>query len=166
MFLTTSWVLGDFLCKMYMFVQSLSSTSSIFILVVICTERYFAILYPITCKQILTSVRLKIIICGVWSICILYSVPKFYWGSAVTIGNETVCILNRQLYNSKLFDIIHFVLFYVLPLCVMSILYTRIAVCLCNSSRQLKKQLDASNSRQYQALCRKQSSRRRNEKVK
>lgn len=55
-----SWVFGDFLCKMYQFVHSLSYTASIFILVVICTERYFAIIHPITCKQILTSTRLRV----------------------------------------------------------------------------------------------------------
>lgn len=55
-----SWVFGDFLCKMYQFVHSLSSTASIFILVVICMERYFAIIHPITCKQTLTSRRLRV----------------------------------------------------------------------------------------------------------
>ncbi|CAH1117734.1 unnamed protein product [Phaedon cochleariae] len=159
-----SWMLEKFLCKMYMFIQSLSNTASIFILVVICTERYFAIIYPITCKQILTPIRLKLIIIGVWITCILYSSPKFYWGNTVTNptagnGTETLCVLDRQKYNSKLFDIIHFVLFYVIPLAVMSLLYTRIAVCLWNSSEQLKKQLDASNNSDHYQLCRKQSSR-------
>ncbi|KAG5888877.1 hypothetical protein JTB14_004830 [Gonioctena quinquepunctata] len=163
-YIIESWMLENFLCKMYMFIQSLSNTASIFILVVICTERYFAIIYPITCKQILTPIRLKLIIVGVWFTCILYSSPKFYWGNIVTVpsgsGNETLCVLDRQKYNSELFDMIHFVLFYVIPLAVMSLLYTRIAICLWNSSEQLKKQLDASNnSSHYGGLCRKQSSR-------
>jgi hypothetical protein len=55
-----SWVLGDVLCKMYQFVHSLSYTASIFILVVISTERYFAIIHPIKCKQILTPRRLVV----------------------------------------------------------------------------------------------------------
>ena len=55
-----SWVLGDALCKMYQFVHSLSYTASIFILVVISTERYFAIIHPIKCKQILTPRRLVV----------------------------------------------------------------------------------------------------------
>ncbi|ENN77751.1 hypothetical protein YQE_05821, partial [Dendroctonus ponderosae] len=119
-YMIDSWILGNFLCKMYMFIQSLSNTASIFILVVICTERYFAILYPIKCKQILTANRLKIIICIVWTLCVLYSIPKLIFASAILNGNETVCILNRQLYNSKWFDMIHFGLFYVVPLGVMS----------------------------------------------
>ncbi|XP_031332181.1 trissin receptor-like [Photinus pyralis] len=59
-YLATDWILGDFLCKMYQFMTSLSYTASIFILVVICTERYFAIIHPITCKQILTPTRLRL----------------------------------------------------------------------------------------------------------
>jgi len=55
-----SWILGDALCKMYQFVHSLSYTASIFILVVISTERYFAIIHPIKCKQILTPRRLVV----------------------------------------------------------------------------------------------------------
>lgn len=55
-----SWVFGEFLCKMYQFVHSLSYTASIFILMIICMERYFAIIFPITCKQILTSTRLRV----------------------------------------------------------------------------------------------------------
>lgn len=64
-----SWVFGEFLCKMYQFVHSLSYTASIFILVVICMERYFAIIHPITCKQILTPTRLRVST----SLCMLYS---------------------------------------------------------------------------------------------
>uniref|UniRef100_A0A6P4E9F1 Beta-2 adrenergic receptor-like n=1 Tax=Drosophila rhopaloa TaxID=1041015 RepID=A0A6P4E9F1_DRORH len=59
-YLIESWVFGEFLCRMYQFVHSLSYTASIFILVVICMERYFAIVHPITCKQILTAARLRV----------------------------------------------------------------------------------------------------------
>ncbi|EFA04697.1 trissin receptor [Tribolium castaneum] len=164
-----SWMLGEFLCKMYMFIQSLSNTASIFILVIICIERYFAIIYPITCKQILTPRRLRLIILGVWITCILYSAPKFYWGNTVTVPTknmtETMCVLNRTKYNSELFDVTHFVLFYNIPLIIMSLLYSRIAICLWNSSQQLKKQLNAStNPNQYQGLCQRQSSRYRSDK--
>lgn len=55
-----SWVFGSFMCKAYHFIHSLSYTASIFILVVICMERYLAIQHPITCKQYLTSGRLRV----------------------------------------------------------------------------------------------------------
>ncbi|XP_050309734.1 trissin receptor-like [Anthonomus grandis grandis] len=152
-YIVESWILGEFLCKMYIFIQSLSNSASIVILVVICTERYFAILYPITCKQILTTIRLKAIIVVVWATCILYSSPKFYWGNTVTVttenSSETVCVLNRQKFDSKLFDVAHFALLYLMPLAIISLLYTRIAICLWNSSEQLKQQLDGSTNLNY-----------------
>ncbi|XP_028174100.1 trissin receptor, partial [Ostrinia furnacalis] len=137
------WVFGDFLCKMYQFIHSLSYTASIFILVVICTERYFAIIHPITCKQILTSTRLRLVILGVWITSAAYSAPKFIWVETINnnLGNgdtETICISHRRKYNSELFDMINFGLLYVTPLCVMSVLYTRIAVGLWQSSHGLQ----------------------------
>ncbi|GBP64488.1 Trissin receptor [Eumeta japonica] len=120
-----TWVFGDFLCKMYQFVHSLSYTASIFILVVICTERYFAIIHPITCKQILTSTRLRLVIVGVWITSAAYSAPKFIWVETITnsLSNgqtETICIQHRMKYNSEIFDMVNFGLLYVAPLCVMT----------------------------------------------
>ncbi|XP_068620815.1 trissin receptor [Battus philenor] len=142
-YLIPSWVFGDFLCKMYQFVHSLSYTASIFILVVICTERYFAIIHPITCKQILTSTRLRLVILGVWITSAAYSAPKFIWVETITnnLGDghtETICIQHRMKYNSEIFDMVNFGLLYVIPLCVMTVLYTRIAVGLWQSSHGLQ----------------------------
>ncbi|CAH2104644.1 unnamed protein product [Euphydryas editha] len=127
---------------MYQFVHSLSYTASIFILVVICTERYFAIIHPITCKQILTSTRLRMVILGVWITSAAYSAPKFIWVETITndLGDghlETICIQHRMKYNSEIFDMVNFGLLYVTPLCVMTVLYTRIAVGLWQSSNGL-----------------------------
>ncbi|XP_032510685.2 trissin receptor [Danaus plexippus] len=142
-YLIPSWVFGDFLCKMYQFVHSLSYTASIFILVVICTERYFAIIHPITCKQILTSTRLRLVIVGVWITSAAYSAPKFIWVETITndLGDgrlETICIQHRMKYNSEIFDMVNFGLLYVTPLCVMTVLYTKIAVGLWQSSLGLE----------------------------
>ncbi|KAL1496977.1 hypothetical protein ABEB36_008016 [Hypothenemus hampei] len=147
-YIIESWMLGEFLCKMYIFIQSLSNSASIVILVVISSERYFAIMYPMRCKQILTTIRLRIIIATVWIGCVFYSAPKFYFSNTVTVNtgdtNETVCVLNREKFDSKLFDMIHFVLLYLIPLAVISILYTKIAIRLWKSSNQLQHDLDAS----------------------
>lgn len=55
-----SWIFGSFMCKMYHFISSLSTTASILILVVICIERYLAIIHPMRCKQMLTLNRLRV----------------------------------------------------------------------------------------------------------
>ncbi|XP_017839949.2 trissin receptor isoform X1 [Drosophila busckii] len=142
-YLIDSWVFGEFLCRMYQFVHSLSYTASIFILVVICMERYFAIVHPITCKQILTAARLRMVIVTVWITSAVYSTPKFVFSK--TIKNvhtedgqeEEICVLDREMFNSKVLDLINFVLLYVMPLLVMTVLYSKIAIALWRSSRGL-----------------------------
>ncbi|KAH8413943.1 hypothetical protein KR009_000639 [Drosophila setifemur] len=142
-YLIESWVFGEFLCRMYQFVHSLSYTASIFILIVICMERYFAIVHPITCKQILTAPRLRMVIVTVWITSAVYSTPKFVFSK--TIKNihtqngqeEEICVLDREMFNSKLLDMINFVLLYVMPLLVMTVLYSKIAIALWRSSRGL-----------------------------
>ncbi|KAH8273816.1 hypothetical protein KR044_001151 [Drosophila immigrans] len=142
-YLIDSWVFGEFLCRMYQFVHSLSYTASIFILVVICMERYFAIVHPITCKQILTATRLRMVIVTVWITSAVYSTPKFVFSK--TIKNihtedgleEEICVLDREMFNSKLLDMINFVLLYAMPLLVMTVLYSKIAIALWRSSRGL-----------------------------
>lgn len=79
-----SWVFGDFLCKIYHFTNCLSYTASIFILVVICMERYLAIQHPISSKQILTKSRLKGVIVIVWLGSVIYSSPKFLYVKTIT----------------------------------------------------------------------------------
>ncbi|XP_053958479.1 trissin receptor isoform X2 [Anastrepha ludens] len=142
-YLIESWVFGEFLCRMYQYVHSLSYTASIFILVVICMERYFAIVHPITCKQILTAARLRLAILVVWVASAIYSTPKFIFSK--TIKNihtkdgqeEEICVLDRMMFNSVILDMINFVLLYVIPLLVMTVLYSKIAIALWRSSHGL-----------------------------
>lgn len=80
-----------------------------------------------------------------WLTSVLYSTPKFLFVQTITnkLGNETgdfengltiqmihfrffqstetICIVNRRDYNVKLFDILNFVLLYILPLLVMTV---------------------------------------------
>ncbi|XP_054083196.1 trissin receptor isoform X1 [Zeugodacus cucurbitae] len=155
-YLIDSWVFGEFLCRMYQFVHSLSYTASIFILVVICMERYFAIVHPITCKQILTATRLRLAILTVWVTSAVYSTPKFVFSK--TIKNihtedgqeEEICVLDRKMFNSKLLDMINFGLLYVIPLLVMTVLYSKIAVALWRSSHGLSHHLVTQHQQQQQ----------------
>lgn len=81
----------------------------------------------------------------VWLTSVLYSTPKFLFVQTITnkLGNETgkrvingqfrfqssllcqstetICIVNRRDYNVKLFDILNFVLLYIVPLMVMTV---------------------------------------------
>lgn len=158
-YLIDSWVFGEFLCRMYQFVHSLSYTASIFILVVICMERYFAIVHPITCKQILTAPRLRMVIFTVWITSAVYSTPKFVFSKTIRNvhtsdgAEEDICVLDRKMFNSKLLDMINFGLLYVTPLLVMTVLYSKIAIALWRSSRGLTHHFAQQDNTNTTSMC-------------
>lgn len=63
----------------------------------------------------------------VWIQSALYSTPKFYFSRLITNVHssnsirEEICILDRNLFNSKVLDFLNFALLYVLPLLVMTV---------------------------------------------
>lgn len=66
------------------------------------------------------------IIAGVWITSALYSIPKFVFVHTVEnpLGHgkkEAICIINRKMYDSKLFDYINFGILYLMPLLVISV---------------------------------------------
>nr|XP_012230398.1 PREDICTED: allatostatin-A receptor-like isoform X2 [Linepithema humile] len=141
-YLMNSWQLGDFLCKVYMFVHALSYTASILILVIVCTERYLAIVHPIKCRSMLTRSRLRMVVGVVWVIAAVYASPRFLY--VETISNrlntgdvDIICIANIKKHNKNVLDAVNLVFLYLLPLILMCCLYTRIAVGLWRSGATL-----------------------------
>ncbi|UYV82499.1 GPRNPR2 [Cordylochernes scorpioides] len=127
LYLAESWTQGDFLCRMYHFVQSLSYTASVLILAVIAAERYLAVLHPIGSKHLLTRKRLHGTMAAVWTISAAFCAPRLAIAGTVTVPSEsshvTLCVLRRSVYNSELYDVFTFVACFLLPLVLMSILY-------------------------------------------
>ncbi|XP_023288436.1 trissin receptor [Orussus abietinus] len=141
-YLMNSWRLGDFLCKVYMFVHALSYTASIMILVVVCCERYLAIVHPIKCRSMLTRRRLRVVIGIVWLLAAIYASPRFIY--VETIDNhldtgevDVICMPNMKKHNKNVLDAVNLVFLYLLPLFLMCCLYTRIAVGLWRSGTAL-----------------------------
>ncbi|KAK2581385.1 hypothetical protein KPH14_005069 [Odynerus spinipes] len=141
-YLMNSWRLGDFLCKAYMFVYTLSYTASILILMVVCIERYLATVHPIKCKSMLTRSRLRAVIGIVWIVAAFYASPKLIY--AETISNELssgdidiICVPNMKRYRKPVLDAVSFICLYLLPLALMSYLYTKIVVRLWRSGATL-----------------------------
>lgn len=144
LYLAQTWVFGDFLCKMYNFVNYLSYTASVMILVVNCVERYVAIMCPFRAKTLLRHRNLVVLLLLVWAGSGVYCCPRLLYfraGSHELPGaqyTEVICLADRELYDSRTFDTINFVLLYVMPLSVMSLLYWRIGRYLWVNGRQIE----------------------------
>ncbi|KAH0549298.1 hypothetical protein KQX54_007801 [Cotesia glomerata] len=141
-YLMNSWLLGLFLCKVYTFVHALSYTASIMILVLVCVERYLAIIHPIKCRSLLTRSRLRVIVVIGWILAAIYALPKFIY--AETIENklmngalDIICIPNMKKHSKNALDTVNLILLYIVPLFLMSYLYTRIGIRLWKSGRTL-----------------------------
>ncbi|CAG7669504.1 unnamed protein product, partial [Allacma fusca] len=133
-----SWVFGKFLCKMYHFTNNLAHTTTILIQVVIAIERYFAIRHPFRCRRLFTTRRLRLVILGVWILSGLLCSPRLYY--VVTVTNqlpprkdeptryEVICTLQLSIYDSSTADMIHFVVLFLFPLIIISILYAKVGL--------------------------------------
>ncbi|KAF8785037.1 Trissin receptor like protein [Argiope bruennichi] len=205
-YLTSHWAFGNFLCKMYHFVHSLSYTASIAILIVISVERYVAIVHPMltevstdeeslneedeeivdeelisdhqsnseeeldsdsevyVCestddyvgkdgktiwhkkeprKNVMTSRRLRIVSVTVWLVSAAYCSPRLIMYGTAEVpsinGNmETICILKRSFYDSKTYDLVNFIVCFVIPLIIISVLYSIICLRLWRSNQVSK----------------------------
>ncbi|CAG7825425.1 unnamed protein product, partial [Allacma fusca] len=138
MYLIDSWVFGEFLCKMYHFTNNLAHAASILILVVIAIERYFAILHPFICRRVFTMRRLRLVILGVWILSALLSSPRLYYVVTVTnsfptrkgepMRDEVICTLHLSIYDSSTAAVIQFILLFLSPLIIISLLYAKIGL--------------------------------------
>ncbi|XP_047740904.1 uncharacterized protein LOC125179319 [Hyalella azteca] len=77
----------------------------------------------------------------VWAFSALYSCPRLLYFEVaeypVEGGKEAMCILRRDLFDTKIWDVVSLILLFLLPLLLLTILYLRIAHVLCASSKLL-----------------------------
>lgn len=130
------------MCKLFYFVQSLNYTCSIIILTVISLERYMAINYPMTCRRFSRNRILRCcVVGGVWLASIAYSMPLLFIYSTFHVPSadddgDVYCIrlLPSNSRITTVYVMVDLLLFYLLPLLLMLVVYTKIAVVLWRSS--------------------------------
>ncbi|XP_047498436.1 trissin receptor-like [Penaeus chinensis] len=142
MYVIQDWYFGEFLCLMYQFVNQLSYTASVIILVVVSGERYLAIVEPLRAKSLLTRRNMIITMALVWIISAVYSCPRllYFTVQEYPVGGgrtEAMCLLRRDKFDTKIWDVVSLILLYLLPLVLLSLLYARIAHTLWRSGRLL-----------------------------
>nr|XP_045622867.1 trissin receptor-like [Procambarus clarkii] len=127
---------------MYQFVNQLSYTASVIILVVVSGERYLAIVEPLRAKTLLTRKNMIVTMILVWIFSALYSCPRLLYFTVQEYpveggGTEAMCLLRRDQFDTRIWDVVSLTLLYLLPLVLLSLLYARIAHTLWRSGRLL-----------------------------
>jgi len=122
------------MCKLFYFVQNLTYSCSVLILLLISLERYIAIKHPMLMRRF-GRVRAVygVLIGGAWLVSTVYSLPWLVAYEIVTTSTDTAFCINTLPQNRRVYAILNFFVLYVLPLVFMTFVYVRISVILWRS---------------------------------
>ncbi|XP_018333643.1 orexin receptor type 2-like [Agrilus planipennis] len=128
---TSTWFLGNEMCKIVVYLQNVSVIVSVLTLTFISLERWYAICFPIEFKS--TMGRAKTAIGIIWSFALLFDVPELLVYRTVpdeTLPFKTIfftqCEPNWSTRTDTIWTIIKIILFYVIPLVLMVATYFQI----------------------------------------
>lgn len=137
------WLFGEAGCRLFVYVQYLSTTASILSITAFTVERYLAVCQPIKAQKLCTMRRAKKIIFIAWIIAVAYNSP---WLGLVSVRLKEVRTglkvehCNFYLSNRKIYLVMFMcdlVLFYAVPLLLTCLLYTLIAKVLLGESSKI-----------------------------
>ena len=87
--LAGSWLVGLAMCKIVRYVQFVVPCSTVSVLVSICVDRFYTIIYPLSFKVSRTGAKRMII--GSWVLAIVVCTPCLYFYQTVRTGNKEQC---------------------------------------------------------------------------
>lgn len=149
---TDEWMSGDvgqILCKLLPFCQHVCSCCSILSLLAIAFDRLFAICFPL--KKAITRKLSRVIIASTWMIPCISSAPMLVANNLMEIEGLLYCVEEwpapfDSLKASRSYTIILFLMFYIVPLIIISVLYS------CAISKILKRKVLGNRSSKTRRL--------------
>ncbi|XP_067679399.1 orexin receptor type 2-like isoform X2 [Haliotis asinina] len=151
---TTNWPLGHAMCKAVHYLQKVSVFVSVLTLTAISMERWMAICRPLWFRQ--TSVRAKRIIVLLWGISFAAAIPDLVVLQTVYYKRYdlTICRPSWDLKIEKISLLTILVLFYFIPLLIMTFAYAKVAICLWRSGSANESTVAAASVPRAQLLIR------------
>ena len=144
----TPLVLGNILCKLCYFLPDVSLVVSIESLLLISIDRFIAVVFPLQIQIISSKVRLICLLCT-WFVAVAFFVPYFYTFRLHLSGNSYHCVKQwgaDQAYHMETHQkylLAIFITFFLVPVCVLAVIYITIGWTLKRNRRQ-RKQLSIS----------------------
>ena len=126
------WIYGETLCKITPFVQGTSVGVSVFTLLAISIDRFFAIYEPLKSRLLFSRRRVKWLLVCVWIVSMLVSLPMLFVNSVRIEGVKgfaeiATCRETWAANGSKQsYNVFVFLVLYVIPVLFMSLAYIRI----------------------------------------
>ena len=147
----SEWIggdLGSVLCKLVPFAMDVTTAVSILTMLAIAVERFHAVVYP-TKPTVITVLRSRQIVSFIWVLPALTYSVYFYTFSNREIGTKTFCFARwyqdeeRHLKARKVFYTSHIVLMVVIPMILITALYTAVVVSLYRQKTRMTSHLSS-----------------------
>ncbi|XP_031574713.1 RYamide receptor-like [Actinia tenebrosa] len=124
--------MANVLCKAVPFLYEVAVLSSILTVVAISLDRLFAVVWPL--KKILTKTTCKVLMMLIWLVAMVSRWPIPYAVKLQIVKNDVYCFVYYDVVFSPGSDLLFYkvtlIIFYALPLTVISITYTAIMITL------------------------------------
>ncbi|ESP05061.1 hypothetical protein LOTGIDRAFT_208014 [Lottia gigantea] len=126
---TNKWVVGPLLCKFVRFIQYLVPCANIFVMVSICIDRFYTIIYPLSFK--VTRGTAKKLIAFSWAFAAILCCLNFYFFEVTdspSRSNTKVCptYIPVSEWPGIVYTLCIVICQFVIPLLIMVIGYTRV----------------------------------------
>ena len=125
------WTLGTLACQFSVCLQYLSVDASALSICAFSVERWVGICYPMRAHYMCTVRRAVKITVGIWIFAIVYNIPWIFMSTTLSIahqnGSYKICTFKYIRTAYRAVYMCDLILFYVLPLCVTSVMYIQIS---------------------------------------
>ncbi|GLD55960.1 gastrin-releasing peptide receptor [Lates japonicus] len=144
-YLSEEWLFGRVGCKVIPFIQLTSVGVSVFTLTALSADRYRAIVKPLDIQTSSTTTSIVLRAALIWLLSLVLAIPEAIFSDLhtfnITSTNESFVTCAPYPHAGELHPKIHsmasFLIFYVIPLLVISVYYTFIARSLMRSASNL-----------------------------
>ncbi|XP_030613330.1 trace amine-associated receptor 13c-like [Archocentrus centrarchus] len=139
---TACWVLGNFMCSLYIYLGYIVVTSSIGNIVLISMDRYVAICDPLHYPTRITVVRVKLSAYLCWFYSVFYS-SLYTKDILIEPGRYNSCYGECVFFSSDIAGTVDLVLSFIVPVSVIIVLYMRVFVVAVSQARAMRSHVTA-----------------------
>uniref|UniRef100_A0A7E4WD43 G_PROTEIN_RECEP_F1_2 domain-containing protein n=1 Tax=Panagrellus redivivus TaxID=6233 RepID=A0A7E4WD43_PANRE len=130
------WIFPTFLCPLARYLECVFLFTSISTQLVVCVERYIAIVYPIHARRLCSRQNIIGIIIAVWIFVFIIASPNVFYNEKRP-GSRTCSNFHQHTNFWTVYKWVEFANFYFLPCIIFIILYGKVCCVLWSKNKQL-----------------------------
>ena len=130
------WVFGEAMCKINFILYSITIFTSVFTLMTLSIDRYFAVCHPLTTQNYRQPVRALMVILVIWTVSFMVMLPIILYSQTV-VPNQMYperrrCTIvwpdNQPIPNDKAYTWYTFLLGFAIPVSLITVFYTMVVL--------------------------------------